>query len=264
MGNNPSSANNDTDERNLGVAHLDASSPKVIHSRCVSNDEMKLILKGNSWYSINKEGNPNKEELCFRMETGKEFDGSTQLIRDDKGVIVALFQKSNTWTGKGIRTLVYRPIPTFDDQQHTQEVYKASVLKKQEKKKLSKKGGGIHDDLAKYYLFARIQSSAASKCDASYALLQVNIVYNDPDFAKFQEPPLYRAAKVINTKADPSGFRGIVMDGMDHGGETVLGKVTTKTAHVSNGVDILAVIALGLSVNQSGKSARGVDSSDVV
>ena len=57
-------------------------------------------------------------------------------------------------------------------------------------------------------------------------------------------------------------FGAVVLDGSNP--ETVLAKVTSKTAQIANGVDIIAAICLGLSVNQSGKSARGVDASGVV
>jgi hypothetical protein len=248
MGNKASTSNSKgLADRALGEAHLDSSSPKVIHPNCVSHDQLKLVRKGKVWYTIRS--HDQTHEFLFAIETRRQFAGSTQVIVDDKGSIIVIFQRSMSWKGTGIRTLIYRPMPTFDDQQPSPEVYKESELKKKNAA-----------DLPKYYLFARQQSSPASKCDASYALLQVNIVYNDPDFAKFQEPPLYRAAKIDGDNS----FLGAVMDGTVSGGATLVGKITTTTAHVANGVDMLAVVALGLSVNQSGKSARGVDSSGVV
>lgn len=240
------------EDRELGEAHLDASSPKVIDSRCVTNREMQLIRKGSKWYSLSshEEDVPKKEEFVFGITKQRQFAGATQVIVDDKNSIIAILQ--TTAAGRGIKTLIYRPQETFENQQPTMEIYTEKELKKKNRK----------EELPKFYLFARIQSSAASKCDANYSLLQVHAVYNDPDFAKFHDPPLYRAAKVCG--GGGSAFAGAVMDGTDHGGETLLGKVTTSEAKLSNGVDIIAVICLALSVNQSGKSARGVDMSDVV
>ena len=242
------------EDRELGEAHLDASSPKVIDSRCVTNREMRLIRKGTKWYSISSheedDGKGGKEELVFGITKNRQFAGATQVIVDAQDKVIAILQ--TTAAGRGIKTLIYRPQETFENQQPTMEIYTEKELKKKNRK----------EELAKYFLFARIQSSAASKCDANYSLLQVHAVYNDPDFAKFHDPPLYRAAKVLG--GGGSAFAGAVMDGTDHGGETLLGKVTFSEAHLSNGVDIIAVICLALSVNQSGKSARGVDMSDVV
>jgi len=237
----------DFEDRELGEAHLDASSPKIIDSRCVSNAQLRLVQKNKKWYSVSKEN--NKEEFLFGVQNQtRPFAANVQVIVDDKSTPMAVLQ--TTRSGNGIKTLIYRPTETFEDQQPTLEIYKEKELKKA--------------DLPKYYLFARIQTSAASKCDANYALLQVNVVYNDPDFAKFQEPPLYRAAKVSGIGMGARNFIGAVMDGTDHGGETLLAKVASKDAEVANGVDIIATICLALTVNQSGSSARGVADSGVV
>lgn len=245
MGNGVSAK--DFEERELGEAHLDSSSPNVIDSKSVSHDKLKLVRRGKTWYFVSKYN--KKQEFAYAVETRRQFVGSTQVIVNKEGSVIALFQKSTSWKGKGTRTLIYRPLQTFENQQPSSEVYKENELKKK-----------TAQNLQEFYLFARQQSSPASKCDSSYALLQVNAVYNDPDFAQFQEPPLYRAAKVTGGK----GFCAAVMDGADAGGETLLGKITSHDAEVSNGVDILAVIALGLSVNQTGQSARGVGTSGVV
>ena len=241
------------EDRELGEAHLDASSPKVIDSRCVTNREMRLIRKGNKWYSMPNH-DEGKEAMVFAITKQRQFAGATQVIVDEKEAVIAILQTSPA--GKGFKTLVYRPRETFENQQPTTEIFTEKEIKRKQQRK---------EELPKFYLFARIQSSAASKCDANYSLLQVHEVYNDPDFAKFHDPPLYRAAKVLGGGGGlGSNFAGAVMDGTDHGGETLLGKVTVSEAQLSNGVDIIAVICLGLSVNQSGKSARGVDMSDVV
>lgn len=251
------------EDRELGEAHLDASSPKVIDSRCVTRKQSRLVRKGKQWYLLSKYNDDNdddatdgKEEFVFGITKKRQFAGVTQVIVDQKDEIMALLQ-TTTNGGKGTTTLVYRPTQTFENQLPSLEVYTEKELKKKTKEKKK-------EDLPKYYLFARIQSSAASKCDANYALLQVHEVYNDPDFAKFQDPPLYRAAKVISGGMGSPGFAAAVMDGTDHGGETLLGKVTTSEAELSNGVDIIAVLCLALSVNQSGTSAKGVDASGVV
>jgi hypothetical protein len=97
-------------------------------------------------------------------------------------------------------------------------------------------------------------------CPSPYR--QVHVVYNDPDFAKFQEPPLYRATKVSGSGMGAGGFAAAVLDGSNP--EILLGKVTTNDVEIANGVDMIAAICLGLSVNQSGKSARGVANSGVV
>ena len=110
----------------------------------------------------------------------------------------------------------------------------------------------------------RIAEIADKNLDDAIAELDEAILENDPDFAKFQDPPLYRAAKVISGGMGSPGFAAAVMDGTDHGGETLLGKVTTSEAELSNGVDIIAVLCLALSVNQSGTSAKGIDASGVV
>lgn len=250
------------EDRELGEAHLDASSPKVIDSRCVTNREMQLIRKGNKWYSLSNHEEDDddntkrkkEETMVFGITKKRQFVGGTQVLVDEKDSIIAILHTSAA--GRGFKTLVYRPRETFENQQPTMEIYTEKELQAKKKK---------NEDVPKFYLFARIQSSAASKCDANYSLLQVHEVYNDPDFARFHDPPLYRAAKVLGGGgALGSAFAGAVMDGTDHGGETLLGKVTISEALLSNGVDIIAIICLGLSVNQSGKSARGVDKSDVV
>ena len=179
--------------------------------------------------------------MLFAITRQRQFAGNTQVLLDSKGSTLAVLQ--TTKQGKGIRTLVYRPTTTFEGQQPALELYKEKEIQKKK------------DSLPKFYLFSRIQSSAASKCDASYALLQVHVVYNDPDFAKFQDPPLYRGAKMGHNCF-------AVMDGTDE--ENLLAKVTASEAELANGVDMVATICLAMSVNQSGKSARGVDQSGVV
>ena len=252
-------------DRELGQAYLDSSSNKLIHSRCVTNDITKLIQKRKTWYYVSKrqqhddddDDHPSTsaQQFVFAIQKRKYFDGTTQVIVDDEDCILAVLQTKKV--GKSTnKTLVYRTCPTFDGQDPTMEVYKESELKKKKNAK--------EVLLPKLYLFARIQSSGISKCDATYALLQVDVVYNDPDFAKFQDPPLYRAAKVTGGSAT-TRFSAAVMDGCDPaGGETLLGKVTSTEAELANGVDMIATICLALSVNQSGSSARGVGSSGVV
>ncbi len=235
------------EDREFGDAHLDSSSPKVIDSRCVSNSQIRLVFKGKKWYSMSNHN--ENEDFVFGITKKRQFAGATQVIVDQNDSIMAVLQ--TTQNGRGIKTLLYRPTATFENQPPTMELY----TEKERKKKT---------ELPKFYLFSRIQSSAASKCDANYALLQVHEVYNDPDFAKFQDPPLYRAAKVTSGGMGAPGFAAAVMDGTDHGGETLLGKVAMAQAELANGVDIIAVICLALSVNQSGTSARGVDNSGVV
>jgi hypothetical protein len=236
----------DFEERELGQAYLDSSSPKVIDSRCITNDTTRLVQKGNKkWYYVSKHDG-QKEEFMFAIQKQRYFVGTTQVIVDEKDSILAVLQ--TTRVGKANKTLVYRPSQTFDEQEPTVEVYK-------EKERIK--------DHPKLYLFARIQSSGASKCDATYSLLQVHVVYNDPDFAKFQDPPLYRAAKVSGGMGG-AGFAAAVMDGSSPGGETLLGKIRAGEAEIGNGVDIIATICLALSVNVSGNSARGVAKSGVV
>lgn len=242
MGN--AAATKDFEERELGEAHLDSSSPKAIDSQCVSHDNLRLVQKNRNWYYVSK--HTGKEEFVFGIQKQCQFAGSTQVIVDKEGATIAVLQTIRN--GQGIKTLVYRTTETFENQQPSVELYKEKEQKKQ--------------DLQKFFLFARVQSSAASKCDGNYALLQVHVVYNDPDFAKFQEPPLYRAAKVSGGGIGGGPFASVVMDGSNP--ETILGKVTSSEAEIANGVDIIATICLGLSVNQSGKSTRGVADSGVV
>eukprot|EP00539_Tryblionella_compressa_P021218 CAMPEP_0178888998 /NCGR_PEP_ID=MMETSP0747-20121128/17493_1 /TAXON_ID=913974 /ORGANISM="Nitzschia punctata, Strain CCMP561" /LENGTH=127 /DNA_ID=CAMNT_0020558391 /DNA_START=27 /DNA_END=410 /DNA_ORIENTATION=+ len=104
------------------------------------------------------------------------------------------------------------------------------------------------------YLFACIKNIGVSKCsDASYSLLQVHEIYNDPDFAKFGEP-LYTASKINGTKQ----FAATIRAGTDQ--SNLLGKIgqigsgKKMQAEISDGVDVIAAICLGLSVNQPGTS----------
>jgi hypothetical protein len=158
---NAASANSDLEERELGEAYLDSSSPKAIDSRCVSHDKLRLIHKSNkAWCSVSK--HDGKEDFVFGIGKQPQFAGNAQVIVDDKGATIAVLQ--TTRNGQGIKTLVYRPTETFENQQPTMELYKEKELKKKEKKKQT-------DSLPKFYLFARMQSSAASKCDGNYALL---------------------------------------------------------------------------------------------
>ena len=168
MGNTVTS--DDFEKRQLGEAHLDASSPKVIDSRCVThNDNMKLVLKGGkSWYYLSKHDNRNEEIFVFGIQKQRQFAGSaTRVIVDNHKqtggattTTIAVLQ--TTQTGKGIKTLIYRPTETFENQQPTMELYSEKERKKAEKNK---------QELPKLFLFSRVQSSAASKCDANYALL---------------------------------------------------------------------------------------------
>lgn len=237
-------------ERELGQAYLDASSNKVISSDCVTNDRTQLVRKGNSWYIVSQQETA-VDDLSFAMQRkSRYFEGNTQVVVNAKGQMIALLQTRKN--NKAMKTLVYRREPVFDGQQADKDVYR-----EREQKESPDEAHPL------WYLHGRIQASGASKCDATYALLEVHAVYNDPDFAKFQEPPLYRAAKVKGSVMGV-GFVGAVMDGSDPGGETLLGKVTPTEAELANGVDIVAVLALAATVNQTGSSARGAQKSGVV
>jgi hypothetical protein len=152
MGN--AATTNDFEQRELGEAHLDSSSPKAIDSRCVSHDNLRLIQKNKKWYYVSKHN--GKEDFLFGIQKQRQFAGSTQVIVDEKGSTIAVLQ--TTRNGLGIKTLVYLPTETFENQQPTVELYKEKERKKKQ-------------DLQKLFLFARMQSSAASKCDGNYALL---------------------------------------------------------------------------------------------
>ena len=266
---------------------MDSSSPHVLHPNCVSNRELRLVhRRGTKWYVLqqNEEGGGSgshekeaaKEEFLFSMESPKQgaslFSGSsTQVIVDSQGTVLALLQKTSK--GRRIQTLIYRPIPTFDGQPPSMEIYKESVLKKYEEASTTtgtrRKATNTPAALPQYYLFARQLSNPASNPskttfgDSSYALLQVDVVYNDPDFAKFKEPPLYRAVTVRGgaSTTGGGGSMAIIMDGSTTntttsstapvtGGDTtspttILGTVTKTHAHISNGVDLIAVLTLG-------------------
>ena len=274
----------------LGDAHLDSSSPHVVHPNCVSNRELQLVHhrgNNNKWYVLKKkeeeeeENNSRSEttkDFLFAMESPKQqgvFSGSsTQVIVDSKGTVLALLQKTSK--GRKIQTLIYRPIPTFDGQSPAMEIYKESVLKKYEAADSTTTRNKALPPLPKYYLFARQlcnpaanPSSKTTFGDSSYALLQVDVVYNDPDFAKFKEPPLYRAVTVRGgggSGSTTTGITAIIMDGstntvassmapMTDGGTTspttILGTVTKTHATISNGVDLIAVLTLGSSALMS-------------
>lgn len=244
------------DKRELGQAHLEAStSNKVIDSNCVTNgDVTNFVRRGNSWYQLPRyqEEHNGKEDLVFSITRQRIFASTyhTQVIVDEKNSIIAVLQLRTK--GKAITTLVFRPIPAFDGQEPYMDIYK------------EKEQGKNHPKL---YLFAKIQTSGASRCDATYSLLEVHVVYNDPDFAKFQDPPLYRAAKVTGAPklvGGGIGFVAAVMDGSDPGGENLLGKFTSNEAQIAGGVDMIAAICLAQSVNASGSSARGAAVSGVV
>lgn len=279
----------------LGDAHLDSSSPHVVHPNCVSNQELQLVHHrgNNKWYILKKkeeeeeDGNNSRSEttkdFLFAMESPKQqgvFSGSsTQVIVDSKGTVLALLQKTSK--GRKIQTLIYRPIPTFDGQSPAMEIYKESVLKKYEAADSTTTTKASRNKalppLPKYYLFARQLSNPAANPsskttfgDSSYALLQVDVVYNDPDFAKFKEPPLYRAV-TIRGGGSTTGTTAIIMDGSTNtavttsssmaapvttdGGNTppttILGTVTKTHANIANGVDLIAVLTLGSSALMS-------------
>jgi len=280
----------------LGDAHLDSSSPHVVHPNCVSNRELQLVHHrgNNKWYVLKKKEEEEEEnsrsettkDFLFAMESPKQqgvFSGSsTQVIVDSKGTVLALLQKTSK--GRKIQTLIYRPIPTFDGQSPAMEIYKESVLKKYEAADLTTTKATRNKalpPLPKYYLFARQLSNPAANPskttfgDSSYALLQVDVVYNDPDFAKFKDPPLYRAVTVRGgggSRSTTGGITAIIMDGSTNtavtasssmaapvttdGGNntsptTILGTVTKTHATISNGVDLIAVLTLGSSALMS-------------
>eukprot|EP00934_Nitzschia_sp_Nitz4_P005400 Nitzschia sp. Nitz4//scaffold26_size159584//45046//45795//NITZ4_002480-RA/size159584-processed-gene-0.189-mRNA-1//1//CDS//3329545049//5390//frame0 len=249
MGNGASAAaaKHELEDRELGQAHVDASSEKVIDSNAVTSSTTQLVKKGKAWYMKSNHG--GSDTIVFSITKQRQFASTVkapiQVLVDRDGDLIAVLQQRSR--GKAKYTLIFRPTPTFDGQEPYPDLYKE---KEQDK------------GHAKLYLFSRIQTSGASNCDATYALLQVHVVYNDPDFASFHDPPMYRAAKVTGGGGTP--FLGAIMDGTDPGGETLLGRITAGTAEIANGVDIIATILLGLTVNASGSSARGTAHSGVV